>query len=338
MPLYKWEGNRFRQFEEPAFDAERQFENLIEQDANFLMVDEPLLIIGRQVAPSVSSDKESPKCDLLALDSDANCVIIELKRERATRAVIAQALEYAASVSKLNYDKLDEIARETWRQRGEPYKSLLALHNTFFHIEPGSLRQSSFNQKQRIIIISEGADKRLLEVAEYLRSYCLDITYISYFSYRKADEILVNTETLLGYPVVSEAQQEYNAEPEGQIITREIFLERLSVNKELYKVAKSFLKYVDKCGATLRKRFELIRFTIGGKWWLDAYPSKRGTHLRVNVHGDFPMMQIAEYRKHLPDLTLREFGISFNITSMAELEYAKKNFEMVRNLILEGYA
>lgn len=334
MPLYKWEGNKFRQFEEPAFERERQFENLLEQDADLLLDNEELLLIGRQISPR----KDSRRCDLLALDHSANCVIIELKREKATRTVIAQALEYAASVSKLDYKKLDAIASEFFRQRGEPYKSLLALHNTFFDIEPGSLRQSNFNQKQRIVIISEGADKRLLEVAEYLRSYGVDIAYISYFSYRKSDEILVNTETLLGYPIISEDQEDYVNKTEDQILTRQIFLERLSGNDELRQVAKKFLEYVDHCGATFRKRVELIRLTIGGKWWIDAYPSKRGTHLRVKLHGDFPMRHVAECRKNLPDLTLREFGISFNITSMAELEYAIQLFENIRNLILEGYA
>lgn len=338
MPLYKWEGKQFKQFEEPAFEGEREFENLLEQDADFLLDNEQLLIIGRQVPTHEEAEKETPKCDLLALDRDANCVIIELKSEKATRTVIAQALEYAADVSKLGYKELDKITRETFRQQGKPYKSLLALHNTFFDIEPGALRQSSFNQKQRIIIISEGADKRLLEVAEYLRSYGVDITYISYFSYRKADEILVNTETLLGYPVISETQESYIVEPEGEIITRQIFLERLSGNDKLCKVAEKFFEYIDKCGATLRKRIELIRFTIGGKWWIDAYASKRGTHFRVNVHGDFPIPHVAECRKNLPDVTLREFGISFNITSMTEFEYAMQLFENTRNFILEGYA
>lgn len=338
MPLYKWEGNQFKQFEEPAFEREREFENLLEQDADFLLDNEQLLIIGRQVPIHDEADKNAPKCDLLALDRDANCVIIELKREKATRTVIAQALEYAASVSKLGYDELNRITRETFRQQGKPYKSLLALHNTLFDIEPGSMRGSSFNQKQRIIIIAEGADKRLLEVAEYLRGYGVDITYISYFSYRKADEILVNTETLLGYPVISETQESYTVKPEGQTLTRQIFLERLSNNEELCKVAEKFFEYVDECGATLRKRTELVRFTIGGKWWIDAYASKRGTHFRVNIHGDFPMRQVAECRKNLPDVTLREFGISFNITSQAELEYAIQLFEKTRNLILEGYA
>jgi len=50
------------------------------------------------------------------------------------------------------------------------------------------------------------------------------------------------------------------------------------------------------------------------------------------------MSHVAECRKNLPDVTLREFGISFNITSMAEYEYAMQIFENTRNLILEGYA
>ncbi len=55
---------------------------------------EPLLVIGRQA--SAHADGDVRYSDLLAIDQDGNLVIIELKKSRTPREVVAQILEYAA--------------------------------------------------------------------------------------------------------------------------------------------------------------------------------------------------------------------------------------------------
>ena len=119
-------------------------------------------------------------------------------------------------------------------------------------------------------------------------------------------------------------------------MTRDIFRDTLSKNDELKLVVEQFLRYLDDCGASIRNRVNWLRATIGGKWWIDTYPSKRATHFRVNVHGDFTPEQIAECHANLPAVNLRKFGISFNITSQDNLKYAIELFEHTRNIILES--
>ena len=329
MEIYRWEGKGFRHLEPLHFREERDFEDLLEQDA-VLLLGERILVISRQ--PPVSVSKR--KLDLLALDQNGNCIVIELKRGKPSRTTIAQILEYAAVTSKLSFAELERFAHRWFQGQGREFTSLLAMHSEFFGYELGGLQKLNFNRKQRLVLVSEGVDARILEVAEYLRSIGVDLTYISYFSYQSPDEILVATETVLGAPVIKEEQRHYQYNVK-QLMTREQFLATLGDNKELYQTAKQFFKYVESCGAIVRPRVGRIRMTIGGRWWMGTYSSKRATHFRVDAHGDFTPIQIAECRENLPDMTLKDFGVSFNIASPAHLQYAIEIFERTRNTILE---
>ena len=330
MEVYRWEDRKFGKLEPLRFGAERDFEDLLEKDAT-LILGEPLCVISRQ--PPLSTSKQ--KIDLLALDRQGNSVIIELKRGKPSRTAITQILEYAAGVSQLSFIELERLAYRWCQQQGKEFSTLTALHSEFFGYEPGDIRKSAFNQRQRLVLISEGVDTRVLEVAEYLRAVGLDLTYISYFSYHAPDEILVATETILGGTVVKEDERRYEKTTQ-QFMTLASFIETLQVNAELLQIANAFVAYVDTCGATLRPRIAKLRMTIGGCWWLDMYPSRRATHFRVDVHGDFTPLHIVECRANLPNVTVKNFGISFNIATKAHLDYAIEIFERVRNSILSS--
>jgi hypothetical protein len=46
------------------------------------------------------------------MDGEANLVIIELKRDRTAREVVAQTLDYASWVKSLSYQEIDAIAHD----------------------------------------------------------------------------------------------------------------------------------------------------------------------------------------------------------------------------------
>ncbi len=330
MEIYRWKEKGFRQLDPLRFGEERDFEDLLEQDPALLLGNERTCVISRQAPIG-----RSQKVDLLALDQHGNCIIIELKRGKPSRTTIAQILEYAAAVAKLSFADLELLTQRWFRQQGHEFTSLLTLHSAFFGYELGGMQASTFNRKQRLVLVSEGVDVRVLDIAEYLRRIGVDLTYISYFSYQAPDEILVATKTMLGTPVIKESRARYQYSAR-EFMTCEGYLATLTKNEELHRVAQQFFDYVEVCGAIIRPRVALIRMTIGGKWWLDSYPSKRATHCRINVHGDFTPMYIAECRANLPDVTSKKFGVSFNIASQAHLKYAIEIFERVRHTILES--
>ena len=70
-------------------DDESRLEELVKNDPNLL--GQSILIIGQQVRTASGN-----RLDLLGMDAEGDLHIIELKRDRTPRDVIAQALDYAS--------------------------------------------------------------------------------------------------------------------------------------------------------------------------------------------------------------------------------------------------
>ena len=98
MEIYRWEGKGFRQLDPLRFEEERDFEDLLEQDPNLLLGKERICIISRQVPIG-----KSQKVDLLALDRQGNCIVIELKRGKASSCNLrcAQILDIRRSCCQI---------------------------------------------------------------------------------------------------------------------------------------------------------------------------------------------------------------------------------------------
>lgn len=69
------------------------------------LVSEDLLLLGSQIATD-----HGKAVDVLALDGDENLVILELKRGRTPRDVVAQVLDYASWAHGLSGQDIERIA------------------------------------------------------------------------------------------------------------------------------------------------------------------------------------------------------------------------------------
>jgi hypothetical protein len=103
MNLWRVSGASLELLAPSRLHTEQRLEDWIAKDPGVLGMD--LLIVGRQIPTPFAG-----RIDLLALDADANCVILELKRDRSPREVVAQVLDYASWVKDLGFDELDQIA------------------------------------------------------------------------------------------------------------------------------------------------------------------------------------------------------------------------------------
>ena len=87
--------------EEQTLVSEEKIETAVEDAPELLGMD--VLIIGRQ------TQTPSGPLDLLAIDGDGRLVVIENKRNRTPRDVLAQTIDYAAWVSTLAFDEVETI-------------------------------------------------------------------------------------------------------------------------------------------------------------------------------------------------------------------------------------
>ena len=83
-------------------DFEQRLEDMLSEDPS--MSGTELFIIGRQVQTS-----HGGYIDLLALDADGRAHVLELKRDRTPRDVVAQALDYGSWVQGLGLEDLEQI-------------------------------------------------------------------------------------------------------------------------------------------------------------------------------------------------------------------------------------
>lgn len=82
--------------------AEGRLEDILDGDISIL--DQRLLVIGRQVGTAYGKF-----IDLLAMDADGKLVVIELKRDRTPREVVAQLLDYGSWVRTLEDEDIAAI-------------------------------------------------------------------------------------------------------------------------------------------------------------------------------------------------------------------------------------
>src|SRR5207248_2017588 len=111
---------------EERLTAEEIIESAVESAPELLGID--VLIIGRQV-PTPSGP-----LDLLAIDGEAHLVVVENKRGRTPRDVLAQTIDYAAYVATLNLDDVEAMYDSYRARRGEESADLATVFEERFGV------------------------------------------------------------------------------------------------------------------------------------------------------------------------------------------------------------
>jgi hypothetical protein len=109
MPIYKFEQNAITPLDETSFSEEKIKER---QDLQRLLKDsieviaKDCLVIAEEFGEWTDSQR---RIDLLAIDRDANLVVIELKRTTDGGHMELQSLRYAAMISAMTFQRAIEV-------------------------------------------------------------------------------------------------------------------------------------------------------------------------------------------------------------------------------------
>ena len=150
-------------------ENEELLEEMIESDASIL--EDEWLLIGRQVVT-----KYKKEIDLLAIAPDSSLVIIELKKSKTPRDVVAQAIDYASWVEHL---KADEIA--SIYENYSKGKNLKEAFQNKFHVE---LEEENLNQSHQMVIVASELDDATERIINYLseRGIAINAVFFEVFS------------------------------------------------------------------------------------------------------------------------------------------------------------
>lgn len=146
------EDDSLSEISQSALDLESRLQEWLARDVSVL--DSGLLVIGREVETDFGRS-----IDLLCLDQSGDLTVIELKREKTPREVVAQALEYASWAVDLSPDQIIEIA--------ENYLGQGSFENIFAQRFGGKIPES-LNGGHRIIVVGSQIDERSERIIKYL--------------------------------------------------------------------------------------------------------------------------------------------------------------------------
>lgn len=188
------EGAELAEASRTQLALEKHLESWLERSP-WAIAQEPLLIISRQATATLEDRSIYP--DLLALDSDGNLVIVELKKGRAPRDVIAQSLDYAAWANNLSEDEISDLAERYFALAGCTADQSL---NSAFEDCFGAEVLPPLNSRLRIFIAAEDIPSGISRVARFLRTeHAMDINCVQFTIYQTdAGEILVNSDLIVG--------------------------------------------------------------------------------------------------------------------------------------------
>lgn len=169
MSLWNVAGKSLEQVSAARLDREERLEDWI--CANPTMLGMDLAVIGRQVRT-----ESGGRIDILAMDAQANCVILEIKRGRTPREVVAQLLDYGSWVKGLGYHELDQVAQE------HQQRSLTSVFEEAFD----STIPETVNTAHNMIVVASHLDDSSERIINYLlEEYGVSINAVFFRFFRK---------------------------------------------------------------------------------------------------------------------------------------------------------
>lgn len=142
------------------------------------------MLIGRQEVTTGGG-----RIDLLAVAPDASLVLIEIKRDRTPRDVVAQALDYGCWVEKLGHDDIAAIYA-----RFAPGRSFSDDFRVRFHRD---LDEADLNQAHQLVIVAGALDPASERIVAYLNERGISINVLCFQVFESDEGQLLSRAWLL---------------------------------------------------------------------------------------------------------------------------------------------
>ncbi|WP_404386502.1 endonuclease NucS [Knoellia locipacati] len=165
MGIWRIDGDTPRRLEGSTLPSESTLEEYLEHDPSLL--GDRLLVVGRQVRTP-----HGKYIDLLAMDAEGNIHVLELKRDKTPRDVVAQVLDYGSWVSTLDRDTIIDLANE---HLDVPFES--AFEDVF-----GTSAPDELNAALQLTIVATDLDAGSERIVTYLRSFGVPVNAV-FFAY-----------------------------------------------------------------------------------------------------------------------------------------------------------
>jgi hypothetical protein len=180
MPIEQviWKvGQKPERLNSSKLDSEKELEEMICNDISIL--NEQWMLIGRQVMTAYNKS-----IDLLALDSTGSVIIIELKKYKTPREVVAQALDYASWVQHLDSSAIANV----FQKFAHHYlHSTGSLDQAFLEKFGSRLDDNDLNSSHQVVIVSSELDSSSERIVQYLSNSNVPLNVVFFRVFRDGE-------------------------------------------------------------------------------------------------------------------------------------------------------
>ena len=215
MPIYQVTANELKAISETSFGAEGIYERgdlqrLLREQISVL--DERLMVIAEEFGDWLDASR---RIDLLCLDTEANLVVVELKRTDDGGHMELQALRYAAMVSSMTFEQMVETFAR-YKNKAQPDVAEAQAVVLAF-LGWSEVDEMSFGQDTRIVLAAADFGKELTTAVLWLIDHNIDIRCVRLKPYRMGDgTVLLDVQQLIPLPETAEFQTQIGVKKQAE--------------------------------------------------------------------------------------------------------------------------
>lgn len=277
MPLYEMTDSSFRAVPEKSFtdmgigertDIQRLLRTQIE------VLGDELYVLSEEFA---EWDDSKRRIDLLAIDKQAQIVVIELKRTQDGGHMELQAIRYASMVAAMTFQRAVEIHEVFLDRMGQPPAE--ARDRMLHFLDWSTPNEDAFASDVRIVLVSEGFSKELTTAVLWLRDRDMDIRCIRLRPYRADGKTLIDVQQVIPLPEAQDYMVRIREKEQQERRSRAARFSEESQQTcvDYWQGVLSVIEPANILEQGCRPgRKEDMRFRVGWpQFWLKAYFSRR---------------------------------------------------------------
>jgi hypothetical protein len=204
MPIYEFTGSGVQPLEETSFGRaglyeRRDLQRVLREHVE--VIAPQTLVICEEFGEWEDSRR---RIDLLAIDRDANLVVIELKRTEDGGYMELQSIRYASMVSTMTFDQASDVFGRYLKQLGKENQDARETILDFLGWDEAD--DDLFAQDVRIVLASAEFSKELTSSVLLLIDHGIDIRCVRLKPYALAERLLVDVQQIVPLPEAADYQ------------------------------------------------------------------------------------------------------------------------------------
>jgi hypothetical protein len=169
--MWRIEAGKAVPVERSALANEQLLEDILDENISLLGLPNQLLVVGRQVVTEYSG-----RVDLLCVDQEGTLYVVEIKKERTPREVVAQAMDYGYWVRDLDYDEIRDIYA-----RYRPGGDFDEAFRQAFQEEP----PETINAEHQLVIVASALDPASERIVIYAQRLGVPVNVVFFQTFQQ---------------------------------------------------------------------------------------------------------------------------------------------------------